>query len=119
MSERIFIFDTTLRDGEQSPGATMNRDEKVRLARQLEILGVDIIDLQGARLIPGFIDGHVHVSGGGGVVLVKRASGSVRRVSVNLASVYEAANLEGWDAVTRNTWGDRPIYTGEAPRRAA
>jgi 2-isopropylmalate synthase len=44
MSERIFIFDTTLRDGEQSPGATMNRNEKVRLARQLEILGVDIIE---------------------------------------------------------------------------
>ena len=36
--DKIFIFDTTLRDGEQSPGATMNRNEKVRLARQLETL---------------------------------------------------------------------------------
>lgn len=44
MSDRIFIFDTTLRDGEQSPGATMNREEKIRLARQLETLGVDIIE---------------------------------------------------------------------------
>ncbi|HCU70082.1 MAG TPA: 2-isopropylmalate synthase, partial [Desulfomicrobium sp.] len=44
MSDRIFIFDTTLRDGEQSPGATMNASEKVRLARQLENLGVDIIE---------------------------------------------------------------------------
>ncbi|MEW5773994.1 MAG: 2-isopropylmalate synthase [Thermodesulfobacteriota bacterium] len=44
MSERIYIFDTTLRDGEQSPGATMNQREKVRLARQLETLGVDIIE---------------------------------------------------------------------------
>jgi 2-isopropylmalate synthase len=44
MSERVFIFDTTLRDGEQSPGATMNESEKVRLARQLEMLGVDIIE---------------------------------------------------------------------------
>ncbi len=44
MSDRIFIFDTTLRDGEQSPGATMNLREKVRLARQLEKLGVDIIE---------------------------------------------------------------------------
>lgn len=44
MSQRIFIFDTTLRDGEQSPGATMNQSEKVRLARQLESLGVDIIE---------------------------------------------------------------------------
>jgi 2-isopropylmalate synthase len=44
MSERIFVFDTTLRDGEQSPGATMNQHEKLQLARQLEKLGVDIIE---------------------------------------------------------------------------
>ncbi|MCX5803002.1 MAG: 2-isopropylmalate synthase, partial [Proteobacteria bacterium] len=44
MSKRIFIFDTTLRDGEQSPGNTMNTQEKLRVARQLEILGVDIIE---------------------------------------------------------------------------
>jgi 2-isopropylmalate synthase len=41
---RIFIFDTTLRDGEQSPGAGMMPEEKLRMARQLEILGVDIIE---------------------------------------------------------------------------
>jgi len=44
MSERVYIFDTTLRDGEQSPGASMNAAEKLRLARQLEKLGVDIIE---------------------------------------------------------------------------
>ncbi len=44
MSERVFIFDTTLRDGEQSPGNTMNTPEKLRVARQLETLGVDIIE---------------------------------------------------------------------------
>ncbi|MHC1701749.1 MAG: 2-isopropylmalate synthase [Humidesulfovibrio sp.] len=44
MSDRVYIFDTTLRDGEQSPGATMNQEEKVSLARQLESLGVDIIE---------------------------------------------------------------------------
>ncbi len=44
MSERVLIFDTTLRDGEQSPGATMNEQEKLQLARQLEKLGVDIIE---------------------------------------------------------------------------
>lgn len=43
-NERITIFDTTLRDGEQSPGCSMNLDEKVRLARQLESLGVDVIE---------------------------------------------------------------------------
>src|SRR5512133_1011853 len=42
--ERVYIFDTTLRDGEQSPGASMNPDEKLRIARQLEKLGVDIIE---------------------------------------------------------------------------
>jgi len=42
--ERILIFDTTLRDGEQSPGASMNPNEKLRFARQLERLGVDIIE---------------------------------------------------------------------------
>jgi len=41
---RIAIFDTTLRDGEQSPGCSMNLDEKVRMARELEVLGVDIIE---------------------------------------------------------------------------
>ncbi len=41
---QIAIFDTTLRDGEQSPGCSMNLDEKVRLAHQLESLGVDIIE---------------------------------------------------------------------------
>ena len=42
MSNRIVIFDTTLRDGEQSPGASMNAAEKIRLAIQLEKLGVDV-----------------------------------------------------------------------------
>ncbi|MEM9767939.1 MAG: 2-isopropylmalate synthase [Cyanobacteria bacterium P01_D01_bin.71] len=42
--DRILIFDTTLRDGEQSPGATLNVDEKLTIARQLARLGVDIIE---------------------------------------------------------------------------
>ncbi len=44
MNDRLIIFDTTLRDGEQSPGASMTRDEKVRIARQLERLRVDVIE---------------------------------------------------------------------------
>jgi 2-isopropylmalate synthase len=43
-TERVAIFDTTLRDGEQSPGCSMDLQEKVRMARQLEDLGVDIIE---------------------------------------------------------------------------
>lgn len=41
---RVRVFDTTLRDGEQSPGCSMNLEEKVRMARQLDLLGVDIIE---------------------------------------------------------------------------
>ncbi len=44
MNERVAIFDTTLRDGEQSPGCSMNLEEKLRMARQLDALGVDIIE---------------------------------------------------------------------------
>jgi 2-isopropylmalate synthase len=44
MSDRIYIFDTTLRDGEQSPGCSMNFNEKIRMARQLERLQVDVIE---------------------------------------------------------------------------
>ena len=44
MTNQVLIFDTTLRDGEQSPGATMNQHEKLQLARQLERLGVDTIE---------------------------------------------------------------------------
>ena len=43
-SNIIIIFDTTLRDGEQSPGASMNLDEKMRIAEVLEDLGVDVIE---------------------------------------------------------------------------
>lgn len=42
--EKLVIFDTTLRDGEQSPGATMTGEEKIRIAQQLERLGVDVIE---------------------------------------------------------------------------
>ena len=44
MSDRVYIFDTTLRDGEQSPGATMNLDEKMKIALLLEEMQVDIIE---------------------------------------------------------------------------
>jgi 2-isopropylmalate synthase len=44
MKEHLVIFDTTLRDGEQSPGASMTMEEKVRIARQLERMGVDVIE---------------------------------------------------------------------------
>ncbi|KON80588.1 2-isopropylmalate synthase [Azoarcus sp. PA01] len=44
MKDHLIVFDTTLRDGEQSPGASMTRDEKLRIARQLERMRVDVIE---------------------------------------------------------------------------
>ncbi|MBT9316042.1 2-isopropylmalate synthase [Leptothoe spongobia] len=51
--DRVLIFDTTLRDGEQSPGATMNVEEKLAVARQLARLGVDIIEAGFPYASPG------------------------------------------------------------------
>jgi 2-isopropylmalate synthase len=53
MKDKLIIFDTTLRDGEQSPGASMTRDEKVRIARALERLRVDIIEAGFPAASPG------------------------------------------------------------------
>ncbi|MET0218878.1 MAG: 2-isopropylmalate synthase, partial [Burkholderiales bacterium] len=53
MSDRLFVFDTTLRDGEQSPGASMTREEKVRIARQLERMRVDVIEAGFPAASPG------------------------------------------------------------------
>ena len=53
MAEHIAIFDTTLRDGEQAPGYSMNLEEKLRFARQLEALGVDVIEAGFAIASPG------------------------------------------------------------------
>ena len=53
MADRVYIFDTTLRDGEQAPGYSMNLEEKIRMAKTLEQLGVDIIEAGFAISSPG------------------------------------------------------------------
>ncbi|MGB1556957.1 MAG: 2-isopropylmalate synthase [Oceanococcaceae bacterium] len=53
MTDQLIIFDTTLRDGEQSPGASMTRDEKVRIAKALERMRVDVIEAGFAVASPG------------------------------------------------------------------
>ena len=67
MKDKVKIFDTTLRDGEQCPGATMTLDEKVRVAKQLAKLNVDVIeagfpissdeDFESVKTISGEIQG--------------------------------------------------------------
>lgn len=54
--DEVIIFDTTLRDGEQSPGAAMTKEEKIRIARQLEKLGVNVIEAGFAAASPGDFD---------------------------------------------------------------
>src|SRR3954464_15717712 len=55
-NKQLIIFDTTLRDGEQSPGAAMTKEEKIRIARQLEKLGVNIIEAGFAAASQGDFD---------------------------------------------------------------
>jgi 2-isopropylmalate synthase len=57
MTDRVYIFDTTLRDGEQSPGVALTVDDKLEIARQLERLGVDIIEAGFPSSSPGDFEG--------------------------------------------------------------
>ncbi|MCG1019087.1 MULTISPECIES: 2-isopropylmalate synthase [Burkholderiaceae] len=56
MADKLIIFDTTLRDGEQSPGASMTKEEKIRIARQLERMKVDVIEAGFAASSDGDFD---------------------------------------------------------------
>ena len=86
--KRIKIFDTTLRDGEQSPGCSMNLKEKIEMARQLEKLGVDIIEAGFAIASP--MD---HKS-------VKAIAGAVEKCTVaSLARCVKGDIHTAWDAV--------------------
>ena len=62
MSERLFIFDTTLRDGEQVPGCQLNTVEKIQVAKQLEQLGVDIIEAGFPISSPGDFNSVIEIS---------------------------------------------------------
>src|SRR3954465_7174597 len=63
MKDRLIIFDTTMRDGEQSPGASMTKEEKLRIARQLERLHVDVIEAGFPASSTGDFDGAPAVAG--------------------------------------------------------
>ena len=87
-SNRVIIFDTTLRDGEQSPGAAMNIDEKIRIAQSLDEMGVDVIEA-------GF-----PISSQGDFEAVKAISGLVKNAQV--AGLSRAADRDidrAWEAL--------------------
>jgi len=90
MSELVKIFDTTLRDGEQSPGATMNIAEKVRIAEQLEKLNVDIIEA-------GF-----PISSEGDFESVKAISRTIKRSEVAALARTNFKDIDqAWEAVKK------------------
>jgi 2-isopropylmalate synthase len=87
MSKRIFIFDTTLRDGEQSPGNTMNTQEKLRVARQLEILGVDIIEAGFPIASDGDFDAVKQIAG---IIKDSEVAGLARANDMDIDRAWEA-----------------------------
>ena len=85
---RIYIFDTTLRDGEQSPGASMNPEEKLIIARQLEKLGVDIIEA-------GF-----PIASDGDFAAVKQIAKEIKKCQVAALSRANKIDIDrAWQAV--------------------
>src|SRR5512136_932755 len=88
MNDHVKIFDTTLRDGEQSPGASMNLAEKVRIAQQLEKLNVDVIEA-------GF-----PISSEGDFKAVKTISETLQRCEVAALSRANSQDIDrAWEAV--------------------
>ncbi|HEX6878869.1 MAG TPA: 2-isopropylmalate synthase [Terriglobales bacterium] len=88
VNDRLLIFDTTLRDGEQSPGCSMNTDEKLRLAHKLQELGVDIIEA-------GF-----PVASTGDFEAVKRVANEIRGTRIAALARCMKHDIQiAWDAI--------------------
>jgi 2-isopropylmalate synthase len=86
--DRIIVFDTTLRDGEQSPGASMNAAEKLRLAIKLETLGVDAIEAGFPAASPGDFDA------------VKMVAGKIRNAQVTALARASKEDIDSaWGAI--------------------
>jgi 2-isopropylmalate synthase len=90
MEDHVVIFDTTLRDGEQSPGASMNAAEKLRLANQLEKLGVDVLEAGFPASSPGDFES------------VQMIANKVRNVQVTALARTSRDDIDrAWDAVRK------------------
>jgi 2-isopropylmalate synthase len=88
MTDTVLIFDTTLRDGEQSPGCSMNLEEKLKVAAQLEALGVDIIEA-----------GFAIASEGDFEAVSEVARQATRAIVASLARAADADIDRAWEAV--------------------
>ncbi|VAX17621.1 2-isopropylmalate synthase [hydrothermal vent metagenome] len=86
MDNRIIIFDTTLRDGEQSPGASLSVSEKIEIARQLEKLNVDVIEAGFPVSSPEQFDAVQRISGEVGVTVAALA----RAKEIDIKAAYDA-----------------------------
>lgn len=86
MENKIIIFDTTLRDGEQSPGASLNVMEKVEIARQLEKLNVDVIEAGFPVSSPEQFEAVKRISGEVGITIASLA----RAKEIDIKTAYEA-----------------------------
>jgi 2-isopropylmalate synthase len=93
-TDKLIIFDTTLRDGEQAPGFSMRIDEKIRLARQIEALGVDVIEA-------GF-----PIASDADAEAVRRVSQVVTRATVAALARCSAADID------RAAWAIAPARRG-------
>ena len=92
MKDRVIIFDTTLRDGEQSPGASMNSAEKLRLATQMEKLGVDVLEA-------GF-----PASSEGDLDAVSRIAGKLKKTEVAALARTSKNDIDrAWQAISHAT----------------
>jgi 2-isopropylmalate synthase len=92
MPEKVYIFDTTLRDGEQTPGASLNVDEKLQIARQLELLNVDVIEA-------GF-----PFSSRGDFEAVKAVAGEIRGSQIAALARAQSPDIDAaWEAVKEAT----------------
>ena len=91
-TDTVRIFDTTLRDGEQSPGIALNAQEKIEIARQLDRLGVDIIEAGFAISSPGERDGIRAVSRAVECVVASLARTNEEDIDAAIESLSDARN---------------------------
>src|SRR5690606_5670681 len=98
----VLVFDTTLRDGEQSPGATLNEQEKMEIARQLSRLGVDIMEAGFPAASPGDLAAVKHIAEtvgrtprhdkNGGITAPPIIAGLARANQNDIAKAWEAVS---------------------------